>query len=51
MLKIEKIQDKEIAQVMAQADPCKIEGQTERYDCMFDCTVNGSPHYYGGTEY
>ena len=51
MLKIRKIKDKEIAEVKAQADPCKYAGQRGAYDCLYDCTAKSKPRYYMSTDY
>lgn len=51
MLKIEKIDDKELAQVKVQADPCKVSGSVGQYDCLFDCTADAYPEYYLSIKY
>lgn len=51
MMRIKKIKEKEIAMVRAQADPCKYAGHQGAWDCLYDCTSNSQPRWYGGKEY
>jgi hypothetical protein len=51
MLNFKKIKDKTVVKVAAQADPCKKYHRNGAYDCLFDCTANCRPSYYGSTAY